>query len=150
MKCSRAWAVHGSRKSLSAAYYPCDGGYHKRTLMMNPLKQTSTRSDRLWSEWLVSTQKDVKCTPSPWYWYTTSKIHNKYHRYLSFRKSRVTRDVTAKLKFVQYCTVAAFSIIYRIPVAICPELEVSLNEVDVEVISCQEVYSLDEQDRCYN
>ena len=54
--------VNGSIKSVTGVYYLCDGGYHKWTCMMNPLKHTSTRSDRLWSEWVESTRKDVECT----------------------------------------------------------------------------------------
>ena len=47
---------------MKGAYYICDGGYHKWTCMINPMKHTSVRSDRLWSEWLESTKKDVECT----------------------------------------------------------------------------------------
>ena len=54
--------VNGFIKSVTGVYYLCDGGYHKRTCMMNPLKHISTRSDRLWSEWVESTRKDVECT----------------------------------------------------------------------------------------
>ena len=54
--------VNGSLKSVSGVYYLCVGGYHKWTCMMNPLKHTCTRSDRLWSEWVESTRKDVECT----------------------------------------------------------------------------------------
>ena len=47
---------------MKGVYYICDGGYHKWTCMINPMKHTSVRSDRLWSEWLESTKKDVECT----------------------------------------------------------------------------------------
>lgn len=54
--------VNGVLKPVKGVYYICDGGYHKWTCMMNPMKHTAIRSDRLWSEWLESTRKDVECT----------------------------------------------------------------------------------------
>jgi hypothetical protein len=39
----------------------CDGGYHKWVSMINPMKHTSERQQRLWSEWMESTRKDVEC-----------------------------------------------------------------------------------------
>jgi hypothetical protein len=54
--------VNGVLKPMKGVYYICDGGYHKWTCMINPMKHTSVRSDRLWSEWLESTRKDVECT----------------------------------------------------------------------------------------
>ena len=42
-------------------WFLCDGGYHKWANMINPMKHPSVRSDRLWSEWMESTRKDVEC-----------------------------------------------------------------------------------------
>ena len=53
--------VDGSLVKRKGVYYLCDGGYHKWTCMINPMKHTSNRDDRLWSEWVESTRKDVEC-----------------------------------------------------------------------------------------
>jgi hypothetical protein len=53
--------VDGGFKKMRGVYYLCDGGYHKWTCMMNPMKHTSSRDERLWSEWVESTRKDVEC-----------------------------------------------------------------------------------------
>lgn len=45
----------------TGVYYSCVGGYHKWTCMMKPMKQTSNRDERLWSEWVESVRKDVDC-----------------------------------------------------------------------------------------
>ena len=54
--------MDGVLKPMKGVYYICDGGYHKWTCMINPMKHTIVRSDRLWSEWIESTGKDVECT----------------------------------------------------------------------------------------
>ena len=54
--------IDGVLKPMKGVYYICDGGYHKWTCMINPMKHTSVRSDRIWSEWIESTRKDVECT----------------------------------------------------------------------------------------
>ena len=48
-------------QKMYGVYYLCDGGYHKWNCMMNPMKHTSSRHERLWSEWVESTRKDVEC-----------------------------------------------------------------------------------------
>jgi Plant transposon protein len=53
--------VEGTLVKKTGVYYLCDGGYHKWTCMINPMKHTSCRDDRLWSEWVESTRKDVEC-----------------------------------------------------------------------------------------
>ena len=53
--------VEGTLVKKKGVYYLCDGGYHKWTCMINPMKHTSCRDDRLWSEWVESTRKDVEC-----------------------------------------------------------------------------------------
>lgn len=53
--------IDGVLTPQRGVYYICDGGYHKWTCMMNPLKHTGTRDRRLWSEWVESTRKDVEC-----------------------------------------------------------------------------------------
>lgn len=53
--------IDGVLVKRTGVYYLCDGGYHKWCCMMNPMKHTSSRDDRLWSEWVESTRKDVEC-----------------------------------------------------------------------------------------
>ena len=54
--------INGISKSVKGVYYICDGGYHRWSCMINPIKHTIPRGDRLWSEWVESTRKDVECT----------------------------------------------------------------------------------------
>ena len=49
-------------KPMKGVYYICDGEYHKWTCKINPMKNASFRSGRLWLEWLESTRKDIGCT----------------------------------------------------------------------------------------
>ena len=53
--------IDGALTRMKGVYYLCDGGYHKWNCMMNPMKHTSSRNERLWSEWVESTRKDVEC-----------------------------------------------------------------------------------------
>lgn len=53
--------IDGALTRMKGVYYLCDGGYHKWNCMMNPIKHTSSRNERLWSEWVESTRKDVEC-----------------------------------------------------------------------------------------
>jgi hypothetical protein len=53
--------IDGNLVRRTGVYYLCDGGYHKWSCMINPMKHTSNRDDRLWSEWIESTRKDVEC-----------------------------------------------------------------------------------------
>ena len=53
--------VNGVLVKMKGVYYLCDGGYHKWLCMMNPMKHTSVREQRLWSEWVESVRKDVEC-----------------------------------------------------------------------------------------
>jgi hypothetical protein len=54
--------INGVLKRVKGVYYLCDGGYHRWSCMINPIKHTISRGDRLWSEWVESTRKDVECT----------------------------------------------------------------------------------------
>ena len=54
--------VKGVLTTVKGVYYICDGGYHRWSCMINPIKHTISRGDRLWSEWVESTRKDVECT----------------------------------------------------------------------------------------
>jgi hypothetical protein len=47
-------------------YYLCNRGYYKWTCMMNPMKHTSLRDERLWSEWVEPTRNDVVCCFKYW------------------------------------------------------------------------------------
>ena len=53
--------IEGRQVKTKGVYYLCDGGYHKWTCMIPPIKHTSSRDDRLWSEWIESVRKDVEC-----------------------------------------------------------------------------------------
>ena len=53
--------VGGERVTRRGVWFLCDGGYHKWCCMINPMKHTSCREERLWSEWMESTRKDVEC-----------------------------------------------------------------------------------------
>ena len=53
--------IDGVLVKRTGVCYLCDGGYHKWCCMVNPMKHTSCRDDRLWSEWIESTRKDVEC-----------------------------------------------------------------------------------------
>ena len=53
--------VDGTLVKKSGVYYLCDGSYRKWACIINPMKHTSFRDDRLWSEWVESTRKDVEC-----------------------------------------------------------------------------------------
>jgi Plant transposon protein len=52
--------IDGALTKKKGVYYLCDGGYHKWHCMMNPLKHTSSRNERQWSEWVESTRIDVQ------------------------------------------------------------------------------------------
>ena len=54
--------INGVLKRVKGVYYLCDGGYHRWSCMINPIKHTISRGDRLWSEWVESAKKDVECT----------------------------------------------------------------------------------------
>ena len=53
--------INGELVKMKGVYYLCDGGYHKWLCMMNPMKHTSDRAQRLCSEWVESVRKDVEC-----------------------------------------------------------------------------------------
>ena len=53
--------INGVLTPQTGVYFICDGGYHRWSCMINPLKHTATRERRLWSEWVESTRKDVEC-----------------------------------------------------------------------------------------
>lgn len=53
--------IDGVLTKQKGVYYLCDGGYHKWSCMINPMKHTTQREERLWSEWVESTRKDVEC-----------------------------------------------------------------------------------------
>jgi hypothetical protein len=59
--------VDGVLTIQKGVYYLCDGGYHNWGCMMNPMKHTSLREQRLWSEWVESTRKDVEYLRLDWY-----------------------------------------------------------------------------------
>ena len=51
-----------SRTVKGGTWIICDGGYHKWVNMICGIKHPGNRADRLWSEWMESTRKDVECT----------------------------------------------------------------------------------------
>ena len=55
------WKSENIVISETGVWLLCDGGYHKWLCMMNPMKHTASRVQRLWSEWVESVRKDVEC-----------------------------------------------------------------------------------------